>query len=194
MVGIVMANATSRGETYLPGTTSIAIPSNTTSVEIWLQAAGGSSKGGAGVDGSAGGGGGYSKISRAILSGEWGTNLTVAIGAGSAGNNGGNTTVTGTLNGAAVSVTCNGGIKGTALFDGAGGTASGGDTNISGESGSGYVAGPPGEEQPGIPGRGGCYDQPGAINYSFRGPGEGGIASSTDEPGLDGFIIVLWSY
>lgn len=194
MVGVTMSNTTSKGETFLPGTTTITIPTNTASVEIWLQAAGGSSKGRAGVDGSAGGGGGYSKMSRAILSGEWGTNLTVAIGAGSAGNNGGNTTLSGTLNGSAVSVTCNGGLKGTTLADGAGGTASGGDTNISGESGYGYVVGPPGEEAPGTPGRGGCYDQPGAINYQFGGPGEGGIASVADEPGLNGFIIVLWSY
>lgn len=189
-----MSNTTSMGEMYLPGTTSISIPTNTTSVEIWLQAAGGSSKGRAVIDGSAGGGGGYSKITRNILSGEWGTNLTVAIGTGSAGNNGGNTTLSGTLNGSAVSVTCNGGVKGTTLVDGAGGTASGGDTNITGESGYGYVVGPPGDEAPGTPGRGGCWDQPGAVNYEFRGPGEGGIASSADEPGFDGLIIVLWSY
>ena len=191
-----MSNTTSMGQMYLPGTTSISIPTNTTSVEIWLQAAGGSSKGRTSppIDGSAGGGGGYSKITRNILSGEWGTNLTVAIGTGSAGNNGGNTTLSGTLNGSAVSVTCNGGIKGTTLVDGAGGTASGGDTNISGESGFGFIASPPGDEAPGTPGRGGCWDQPGAVNYEFRGPGEGGIASSADEPGFDGFIIVLWSY
>lgn len=186
------AGVAERGERIYPGTTSVTIPSNATGALFILQAAGGSSKGRAGVDGSAGGGGAYALLDRAILVGEQGTTLTVAVGAGSAGNDGGNTTLSGTLNGASVSVTCNGGVKGTTLSDGAGGTASGGDTNITGESGSGYVAGPPGEEAPGTPGRGGCWDQPTGWAYDLRGPGEGGIASSADEPGIDGFIEILW--
>lgn len=182
------------GERIYPGTTSVTIPSNATGALFILQAAGGSSKGRAGVDGSAGGGGAYAVLDRAILVGEQGTTLTVAVGAGSAGNNGGNTTLSGTLNGSAVSVTCNGGVKGTTVFDGAGGTASGGDTNITGESGYGYVAGPPGEEAPGTPGRGGCYDQPTGWSYDLpgSGAGSGGIASVADEPGVNGFIEILW--
>ena len=180
---------------YTPGTTSITIPTGATYIVAYLQAAGGSSKGRASpVDGSAGGGGAYAKISRDILVGEQGTNLTVAIGAGSAGNNGGNTTLSGTLNGSAVSVTCNGGTKGTTLVDGSGGSASGGDTNISGEDGYGYVAGPPGDEAPGTPGRGGSWDQTGALRYDIFGPGTGGIASVVDEPGFDGYILIEWSY
>lgn len=188
------AGASFRGERIYPGTTSVTIPSNATGALFILQAAGGSSKGRAGVDGSAGGGGAYALLDRAILVGEQGTTLTVAVGAGSAGNNGGNTTLSGTLNGAAVSVTCNGGVKGTLVGDGAGGTASGGDTNITGESGYGYVAGPPGEEAPGTPGRGGCYDQPTGWAYDLpgAGAGSGGIASVADEPGVDGFIEILW--
>ena len=196
MVGSVMgtANAGIVYDIYLSGT-SITIPTDSTSALFVLQAAGGSSKGRASpVDGSAGGGGGYSVLERNILSGEWGTNLTVAIGTGSAGNDGGNTTLSGTLNGSSVSVTCNGGLKGTTLVDGAGGTASGGDTNISGESGYGYVASPPGEEAPGTPGRGGCWDQPTGFGYTIRGAGEGGIASVSDEPGLNGFIAVYWRF
>lgn len=195
MVGAVVSGSSSgvgTGVRVAPGTTSLTIPSDATGALFILQAAGGSSKGRAGVDGSAGGGGAYAVLDRDILVGERGTTLTVAVGVGSAGNNGGNTTLSGTLNGTAVSVTCNGGVKGTTLSDGAGGTASGGDTNISGESGSGYVIGPPGEEAPGTPGRGGCYNQPTGWAYEFRGPGEGGIASSVDEPGLNGFLEVYW--
>lgn len=197
MVGVVMGAISVGGqlEVYNTGTTSITIPTNATYVYVVLQAAGGSSKGRVSpVDGSAGGGGGYATIGRAVLSGEWGTNLTVAIGAGSAGNNGGNTTLSGTLNGSAVSVTCNGGTKGTTLVDGSGGSASGGDVNISGENGYGYVAGPPGDEQPGTPGRGGCWDQPTGFGYDFFGAGCGGIASNVDEPGFDGLIAIQWSY
>lgn len=182
------------GQRVLPGTTSVTIPSDATGALFILQAAGGSSRGRAGVDGSAGGGGAYAILDRAILAGERGTNLTVAVGAGSAGNNGGNTTLSGTLNGASVSVTCNGGVKGTLVGDGAGGTASGGDTNITGESGFGFVAGPPGEEVPGTPGRGACYNQPTGWAYDLpgSGPGSGGLASNTDQAGLDGFLEILW--
>lgn len=196
MTGVMMelASAPYTFDVLSPGTTSITIPSDTVSVSIVLQAAGGSSDGRAVIDGSAGGGGAYAVVSRAILSGEWGTSLTVAIGAGSAGNDGGNTTLSGTLNGASVSVTCNGGKKGTSIADGIGGTATGGDTNISGEDGSGYVVGPPGDEQPGTPGRGGCWDQPTGFGYDFFGAGCGGIASNVDEPGFDGFIAIQWSY
>jgi hypothetical protein len=196
MVGIITGGIAAQniGERYAPGATSITIPTNATSATFVMQAAGGSSKGRTGVDGSAGGGGGYAVITRSVLSGEWGTNLTIAVGAGSAGNNGGNTTLSGTLNGSSVSVTCNGGTKGTTVVDGSGGTASGGDTNITGESGYGYVASPPGEEAPGTPGRGGCFDQPTGWAYDFVGVGCGGIASSSDEPGFDGFLEVYWSF
>jgi hypothetical protein len=188
------ASCVSSGERIYPGTTSVTIPSDATGVTFIMQAAGGSGKGRTSppIDGSAGGGGAYAILDRAVLVGEQGTTLTVAVGAGSAGNNGGNTTLSGTLNGSAVSVTCNGGVKGTTLVDGAGGTASGGDTNITGESGFGFIAGPPGDEAPGTPGRGGCWDQPTGWSYDLRGPGEGGFASSADEPGIDGFIEIFW--
>lgn len=196
MTGVIMelASIPIVYEVISPGTTSITIPTGVTRASIVLQAAGGSSDGRAVIDGSAGGGGAYALLERNVLSGEWGTNLTVAIGAGSAGNNGGNTTLSGTLNGASVSVTCNGGTKGTAFADGLGGSATGGDTNISGEDGYGYVAGPPGDEAPGTPGRGGCWDQPTGFGYDFFGAGCGGIASNIDEPGFDGFIAIQWSY
>jgi hypothetical protein len=122
-----------------------------------------------------------------------GTSLTIAVGAGSSANNGGNTTLSGTLNGSAVSVTCNGGVKGTSISDGAGGTATGGDTNVSGGAGSGYVAGPPGDEAPGTPGRAGGVDFSGAIFSTVQGPGDGAFASAASDPGFDGYILAIWS-
>lgn len=199
MPGVVIAAAFERYEYYAPGSYTVRIDENTRYVRAWVQAAGGSSKGRASpVDGSAGGGGGFSFIERDILDTEWGGNLTLAVGAGSASNDGGNSTLSGTLNGASVSVTANGGKKGTTLVDGAGGTASGGDTNLSGEDGFGYVAGPPGDEEPGTPGRsGGVYNGGGdpflgAEVYTTFGVGHGGISSSSDEPGFDGYIILRW--
>ena len=194
MVGVVIADlVVNRGFTYNPGTTTIAIPSGATNVQLWLQAAGGSGFGRAVIDGSAGGGGGYAYLTRPVLSGEWGANLTVSIGAGSANNNGGNTTLSGTLNGAAVSVTCNGGTKGTNLADGLGGSATGGDTNIAGTDATGFVATPPGEEAPGVYGRAGGLDQPGAWFTQPYAPGDGGYASSSSVAGWDGYIIAVWS-
>jgi hypothetical protein len=196
MTGVVITGQPfNMGDLYLAGTTSITIPNGVASVQIWAQAAGGAAFGRLSpVDGSAGGGGGFAYLTRAVLAGEWGTTLTVAIGSGSASNNGGNTTVSGTLNGSAVSVTCNGGTKGTSLADGTGGTASGGDTNITGESGSGYVSTPPGEEAPGTPGRAGGFGFSGALMGSNLGaPGDGALASQSSDPGFGGYIQVVWS-
>jgi hypothetical protein len=196
MTGVVITGQPfNMGELYFPGTTSITIPNGATTVQIWAQAAGGAAFGRVSpVDGSAGGGGGFAYLTRAVLAGEWGTTLTVAIGSGSASNNGGNTTVSGTLNGSAVSVTCNGGNKGTSLADGTGGTASGGDTNITGENGSGYVATPPGEEAAGTPGRAGGATFSGALAGTTGGsPGDGAFASTANDAGFNGYIQVIWS-
>jgi hypothetical protein len=195
MTGVVITGQPfNMGEVFGVGVTSITIPNGATTVQIWAQAAGGAAFGRVSpVDGSAGGGGGFAYLTRAILAGEWGTNLTVAIGAGSASNNGGNTTVSGTLNGSAVSVTCNGGNKGTSLADGTGGTASGGDTNVTGGSGSGYSA-TVGEETPGVPGRAGGSDFPGALTATVAGqPGDGAFASTANDAGFNGYIQVIWS-
>jgi hypothetical protein len=185
---------------YTAGSYTLAIPEGVSIMTAWVQAAGGSGKGRSGVDGSAGGGGGFSYIVREVLSSEWGNNLSIAVGAGSASNNGGNSTLSGTVGGGSISLTANGGVKGTTLADGAGGTASGGDTNLSGEDGSGFVVGPPGEEEPGTPGKsGGIYNAAagspfiGVSDVSFFGPGEGGFASSVDIAGWDGYVTVEFS-
>lgn len=184
---------------YQAGSYSLTIPDGTRSMSAWVQAAGGSGKGRTSppVDGSAGGGGGFAFITREVQSTEWGNSLTIDVGAGSAGNNGGNSTLSGTVGGGSISITANGGGKGTTLADGTGGTATGGDTNLTGQDGSGYVVSPPGEEAPGVPGKsGGIYNggaaEPfvGVSNVSFFGPGEGGYASSVDVAGWDGYVIV----
>lgn len=198
MPGVILG-VSERIEVYAAGSHTVRIDETARLVRAWVQAAGGSSKGRASpVDGSAGGGGGFAYIEREILDTEWGGDLTLVVGAGSAGNAGGNSTLSGTVGGGSISVTANGGAKGTTLVDGAGGSASGGDVNLTGEGGFGYVAGPPGDEAPGTPGRaGGVYNgggdpYPGALLYDIFGAGHGGLASSADEPGFDGYIILRW--
>ncbi len=193
MPGITAANlhAETNYVEYPAGTTSIVVP-QCGEITIHLQAAGGSGNTRAGVEGAAGGGGGYALIKRTVLSTEVGTSLTVTVGAGVSDAAGGNTTLSGTLNGSSVSVTCNGGTKGTASADGLGGSASGGDVNIAGEDGYNFSA-DPGNEQAGIPGQGGGRGQPGSlVPIGFGAPGCGGNGStaSPDIPGEDGVIVV----
>ena len=197
MAGITIYSTTTRTSfaEYPAGTTSITIP-ECSNIVIHLQAAGGSGNTRSGTEGSAGGGGGYARLERPVLVSEIGTTLTVTVGAGVSDAAGGDTTLSGTLNGAAVSVTCYGGTKGGPGADGTGGTASGGDVNIAGEDGYGYVAGPVGEEVPGTPGQGGGRGQPGSlVPVGFGAPGCGGNGSLTtpDIPGEDGLIVVYWS-
>lgn len=196
MAGITISSTTTRTsfQEYQAGTTSITIP-ECSNIVIHLQAAGGSGNTRAGTDGSAGGGGGYARLERPVLVSEIGTTLTVTVGAGVSDAAGGNTTLSGTLNGAAVSVTCYGGTKGGPGGDGFGGGASGGDVNISGEDGYNFSA-EPGFLQPGIPGQGGGRGQPGSlipIGFGASGCGGNGSVTSPDIPGEDGLIVVYWS-
>lgn len=193
MPGFILAQVYSTQQVYRPGDTSITVPDGASNVRLWVQGAGGGGKGRAYVDGSAGGGGGFAYLERAVLSGEWLTTLTIAVGAGAAGVAGGNTTLSGTLNGASVSVTANGGGAGTTLVDGTGGSASGGDTNINGASGSGFVVSPPDERFPGTPGDAGGSGFAGSLDAPFQAPGDGGFASSVDTAGFDGYIVAVWS-
>lgn len=201
MPGVTMITGPDQVFYYSPGSYSLTIPQGVNVMSAWVQAAGGSGKGRATpADGSAGGGGGFAFIARDVQSTEWGNSLTIGVGAGSAGNNGGNSTLSGTVGGGSVSITANGGVKGTTLADGTGGTASGGDVNLTGQDGSGYVTAPPGEEAPGVPGKsGGIYNggaaEPfvGVSNVSFFGPGEGGYASSVDVAGWDGYVTVRFA-
>lgn len=184
---------------------SVTVPNDVTQVQVWLQAAGGAGAERSDIAGSAGGGGGFANLSRSVLVGEWGTTLTLAVGAGSLGANGGATTLSGTLNGASVSVTCNGGNKGTAGADGTGGTAIDGTLDpplpgdtlflVSGYDGTGYVASPPDERVQGIGGAGGGDGVSGALS-SVRGDyGAGSDGALTGEglPGGPGYAKFIWS-
>lgn len=202
MPGIILQTDFVNWGKYNAGSYQFTIVDGTRTIEGWVQAAGGSGKGRDDIDGSAGGGGGFSYFYRSVIESDWSANLTITVGAGAANTNGGNSSVTGTLNGSSITVTAVGGNRGSTLSDGTGGSASGGDTNLSGEDGFGFIANPVDERVPGTPGRpGGLYNNgtgepfPGTDTAPFQGPGEGGFATSpagTDQPGYDGYVIIKW--
>lgn len=202
MVGVLLENNFVNVNYYYAGSYQFEIQPGVRFVECWIQAAGGSGKGRDDIDGSAGGGGGFCYFIKDVIDTDWSANLTITVGAGAANTNGGNSSITGTLNGSSITVTAVGGNRGTTLVDGTGGSASGGDTNLVGEDGYGYVASPFDERAPGTPGRpggeynGGASDPfPGAEVYNFFSPGCGGFATSpagTDQPGFDGYVILKW--
>lgn len=120
---------------YTSGSGNETIPSGATSVTI--TADGGGTGGGRSSaiganDATGGPGGGRAVLTRAVLVGEWGTTLAYAVGAGGAssavrgidGTAGGASTVTGTLNGGAISISAG-------QF-----TVTGGDTNTAGSAGT----------------------------------------------------------
>lgn len=155
------------------GSTSLEIPTGATGYEIWVLGGGGGGGDAIGSNGGGGGGGGCAYRSGSVLSGEWGAFLTRSVGA--AGSNetsqsandaaaGGNSTLTGTLGGSAISMTGNGGSATNTGTGGTGGTASGGSSNTSG--GAGGI---------GAPGVGGT---PGVDLGDGRGTGGGGENSS----------------
>jgi hypothetical protein len=202
MPGIILQTETVNFNYYTSGSYQFQIISGTRTIEGWIQAAGGSGKGRNDVDGSAGGGGGFSYFYRNVIESDWSANLTITVGAGAANTNGGNSSITGTLDGSSVTFTAVGGNRGSTGFDGTGGSASGGDTNLSGEDGFGFIANPVDERAPGTPGRGGGqYNDntgepfPGADSYTIYGPGHGGISSGPagdDQPGFNGYVILKW--
>jgi hypothetical protein len=197
MTGILIDYAVYSAEVfYMPGATSITVPDKAVSGTFYIQAAGGASGERDEIEGSGGGGGGFSIITRNVLSGEWGTNLTCTVGAGAVATNGGNTTLSGTLNGSAINITCNGGQKGQNFFDGIGGSATGGDTNIAGQSGYGFVAAPFDERAPGFGGKAGGDGQAGAVYGTPFSPGDGADGRLLGEgiAGASGYIKIWWSF
>lgn len=142
---------------------------------------GGSGKLGSG-EGSGGCGGSYFKITRAILTTEWGTNLTYSVGDGGLGatsNNGASgktTTVSGTLNGGAITCATNQSQGGNVNpgNDATGGVPTGGDINTTAttvlqtDHNGGTAAGPAG-------GAGGATGNPGGVGTI---PGGGGAGNS----------------
>lgn len=204
MPGIILNTPIEYNAYYIGGSYTFKIPEGASYIYGWAQAAGGSGKARNTVDGSAGGGGGFCYFERRVIGTDWNGTLSITVGVGAANTNGGNTTISGTLNGSSISVTAVGGNRGTTLADGTGGSASGGDTNLAGQDAFGFVVGPVGEEAPGFPGEGGGkYNNgsadhfPGIIDANFFAPGCGGFASgpaglSNDIPGFEGYVILKW--
>lgn len=173
-------------EIYTSGTTA-TIPSGFYTVEIWAIGAGGSGR----LNGAGGGSGAMAYKSFSVLPGEWGTNLTIAVGLGSASNDGGNTTVSGTLNGSAITTLSGGGGKKPTgplgRTGGLGGTASGGSTNTDGNAGQDYDTGNS------TVGLGGSSAANSILQIAPTwGAGGDGDPSST-LPGFDGIIIFQWT-
>lgn len=170
---------------YPVGTSgTVAVPDSVTRLYAWVQGAGGAGRQFydpfTALDwDSGGGGGGFSYFETAILEVEWGTSLTLTIGAAVADGNGEASVLSGTLNGAAVVVTANGGTRSAA--GGAGGTATGGTQDISGGQGE---AANPGDGAPGAAGL------PGGDGVDGVEPGGGGGLGVTAAEG--GYIVLLW--
>jgi hypothetical protein len=137
-------NFTPVTNTYTSGSGNETVPTNASSVTITVVGAGGTG-GSSYVDfgsdiynsGGGGGGAGYSTITRAVASGDWGTTIAYSVGT----SGGVDSTTTGSLAAGAVSLTGGGGGAGGSADSGSGGTggtagtASGGSTNTSGSAG-----------------------------------------------------------
>lgn len=163
-------------ENDTPGNHATIVPVGATSLTIKAIAAGGG-----GSDRGAGAGGMAVKTI-AIDPTDWGKPILFKVGKGGIGDavtalgveeDGGDSTVTGTLLAGSIALVAHGGKKGT-NSPGAGGTATGGDTNTTGQSGSGPDGG---------------YGPSGAPPNTK--PGAGGDLQ-TD--GGDGHVDFKWSY
>lgn len=148
------------------GSTSLTIETGATGYEIWVLGGGGGGGKTAAVDGGGGGGGGCSYRTGSILAGEWGASITRSVGAAGTnetsaaaanGVDGGNSTLSATLGGVAVSMTGGGGKKTNNSFGGIGGTATGGTGDVVGFDGTagGGGGGAPGIDLGGSRGTGG---------------------------------------
>ena len=163
---------------------SVTVPDDVSRLAAWVQGAGGA---GAEFYDSltaqnwdyGGGGGGFVYFDTPVLSSEWGTSITVTVGAAVASGNGQSSTVSGTLDGASFTLTGGGGGK---SLPATGGTASGGTTNIDGGDG---IAAIPSDSQQGSAGLAGGDGFDGA---DFGGTGGLGVAT-----GFDGYVVLIWS-
>lgn len=171
---------------------SVTVPEGVSSFAAWVQGAGGSGRERTDVDGSGGGGGGFSYFETDVLEAEWGTSITLSVGAGGLSVDGGDSTITGTLNGTAFSITAGGGNAGRAGADGTGGTASGGTTNVSGADATGYVATPIDERAPGFGGAAGGAGQDLTETGGNGSNGSQPYPAGVLEPGEDGYIAIEW--
>lgn len=188
------------------GPTNEPIPTNAVQciIKIWGATASGGKSALSTWTASGSGGGGYTILTKPVLPGEWGNNLAVTLGAGGAakttngvGNNGGNSTVTGTLNGGAIApaVACSTPGNQTA-GGGAGGVASGGDTNQNGAAGgtgdsaSVCGAGGAGATLTGPTSGGAGGNRGGGSGGGYTNGNAGGTDSGA---GIDARIEITWS-
>jgi len=180
-----------------PGDHGICVPTGACGVTI--RAIGG---GGGGGEGNGGGGGGFSELTLAVDAADWGERILFHVGEAGIGHvleafnlatDGGDSTVTGTLAAGAIAIVANGGIRGS--IGGAGGTATGGDTNISGTTSSGGDGGLSGDgaNENESPGGGGHEQVDGGIGsvtfeWVFDCPegSEGGSEGSEGSGGSEG--------
>lgn len=176
---------------------SVQVPENISQIWLRAQGAGGAGKVGTGSASgkfAGGGGGAMVELYKEITSSSWGNTVTFAIGAGVDGANGGDTSVSVTLEGVLYSLQANGGTRarqlGIGVTPGAGGTGSGGTTNQSGLNGSASI--PPPDSEPGLAG------DPGWGLYNEGGDpppvpeGMGGAGSYPDGAGEDGSFQIEW--
>lgn len=130
---------------------TVTVPNDVTVLSAWVQGAGGDGRvisvGGTDWQ-NGGGGGGFSYFETPVLETEWGTSITLSVGAAVNDADGNPSTLSGTLNGVAVSITCNGGAR----LAGTGGTASGGTININGYDGVAAVPADMTDGSAGLPG------------------------------------------
>jgi hypothetical protein len=180
--------------TYTSGSGNEIVPTGALSLTITVVGAGGTG-GSSYVDfgsdiynsGGGGGGAGYSTITRAVASGDWGTTIAYSVGT----SGGVDSTTTGSIAAGAVSLTGGGGGAGGSADSGSGGaggtagTASGGSTNTSGSAGSSGSD----SSSSGNPGGAGGASGGTAYGYGANGADSPGSAGSVG----GGVVTFAWT-
>jgi hypothetical protein len=132
---------------------------------------GGGGNPGSTEEGGGGGAGGYAR--KTISASDLSATTSITVGAGAATELGGNPSYFGSV------MTANGGARGLDAVNGVGGSATGGDVNITGQSGFlqiGITGGPGGLSALGLKGSGGI----GATNGASPGSGYDGVVIITE--------------
>lgn len=169
---------------------SIAVPTGASHLQMIAEGGGGVGGAWDGSNTGGGGGGGSRVISDyTIVSGDWGTNLSYVSG-GVSGGNGDASSITGTISAGSFNLIAGGGFQaGSALSDGAGGNASGGNTaNNNGGGGSGGTGGTSANGSSG--GAPGC---PGNSGTDPGGGGGGDSCGSGNGSGGYGRVRFIWT-
>jgi hypothetical protein len=162
---------------------TVTVPEGVTSFGCWVQGAGGAGRqyydSFTALDWDDGGGGGaFVFFESDVLESEWGTSLTLSVGSAVSNADGQASTLTGTLNGVAISLSAGGGVK---ALPATGGTASGGTLNIDGLGGD---LANPGDGAPGAAGLAGGDGQD-LVEIG----GNGGLGVTIAE---NGYIALEW--